>query len=409
MLRQILAISCKEIKLLLQHPGSLIVVFLVPLVFIFIMGSVFGGGGVPVLAVYAVDQDQTELSQTIMAALADAPNLDVTVLDTAEEADDRISTGKGMAAVLIPTGFAEAAAGPEGADLLVLVDPAQSERASIVFGLVNQALAEVRIDLEVSRGVAQQTAGAVQGMEGVSEEGQALMETFITTAIEVVVSDQIKDALDNPLVTVETEPAQEAAAAATPPSVMELLTPGYMLMFLYFLLSDLAAVVVRERQRGTLRRILVTPASRSAILVGKALPFFVVGVVQQWFVIGAASLIFGFDLGASLGALWLMIIANALALVGISILVGGVVRTEGQAGGLAILLILVMAVVSGSIWTIIQVPVLKWLTPHFWGLQGLQAVISGGQKAAGVVQPALMLLGIAVGAFAVGAWRFKFD
>ena len=59
------------------------------------------------------------------------------------------------------------------------------------------------------------------------------------------------------------------------------LVPGYTLMFFNFLLSHIALAVAEERSLGSLRRLLVTPASKAVILASKMLLFFLIAIGQM--------------------------------------------------------------------------------------------------------------------------------
>ena len=183
---------------------------------------------------------------------------------------------------------------------------------------------------------------------------------------------------------------------------MGALVPGYTLMFLFFLLSNLASSVVEERSQGSLRRLLVTPASKGAILVGKMLPFFFIAIVQMTFVLLVSSWIFDMPLGNSPLALALMILATSATVATLGIMVAALVKTENQAGGITILIVLVMAVISGSISDSVILWGPNFVTPHYWARMGILNVIQRGMGVDGV------LLGMSVVFFIIGARRFKF-
>ena len=69
MLRKIFSIAFKEFRLWIQTPGNWLTVFLVPILFISILGSVFSGG-TPVVTVFAVNADKGERGAEIIDLLA---------------------------------------------------------------------------------------------------------------------------------------------------------------------------------------------------------------------------------------------------------------------------------------------------------------------------------------------------
>ncbi len=60
---QIRAMVWKECLLWVQKPGSWIITFVVPLVFIWIVNAVFGSTGNPVVTVYAVNEDESRAAE----------------------------------------------------------------------------------------------------------------------------------------------------------------------------------------------------------------------------------------------------------------------------------------------------------------------------------------------------------
>ncbi len=414
-MQQILAFTRKEFQLWAQRPGSWLLVFIVPLIFIWIMQAVFGSGGTPVVTVYAVDADKSTKSAQVMEALRNAENLNIEELKNRDEASRRVSAGDRMAAVIIPNGYSQAVALPAGAKVEILIDPARSEQASIVSGLVSAALSRVMVDAEVSRSVEDSINAVMKSLPPAGQDEPANAEPdpvkkFFTTALKGIVSSQVEEALENPQVTISAEPFQEAKnQAARQPSLLDYLVPGYSLMFVFFLISNIAATVIEERQTGTLRRLLVTPVPRSRILLGKMIPYFLIAVLQFTFILLASKLIFGIHLGNSLLALGLIILSASLAVVTLGTLIAAFARSEGQAGGLATILVLVMAVVSGAMFPEISIPGIKALTPHYWAMLGFVNTIARGQGAQGVLLPAGILLTMSAVFFTIGAIRFRFE
>lgn len=407
MLKQIWSITKKDLRLWAQKPGEWAVLFLTPFLFITIMGQIFGRSSTPTIAIYAVVEDSGARGKQVISLLQDAKNLSVEILPSRAEADRRVGSGQRMAALVVPAGFTEAVLTPDGGQIALIVDPARQEQASIVIGLVNAALGPLRIDAEVTRGVGQSVDSAMRNYN--ADGTEATFGRFLKTALRAVAAEQVQESINNPLVAVQVQSAQESAAIRRPPTLMESLVPGYIIMFAFFLVSTIAVSVVEERALGTFRRLLSTPAPRSAILLGKMLPYLVIVVVQALVLLGISSLVFGVSLGKSPVALALITVASAASVVGLGIMVAAVVRSEGQAGGLTLLLVLVMAAVSGSLFPLIRIPYLQYATPHYWAIQGFQNVIARGLGVSGVVFESGILLGLAAIFFVIGVSRFKFD
>jgi len=409
MLTQIWVIARKELRLWLQQPANLVVILLVPFLFIWIMGAVFGSSGMPTVAVFAVNLDSGANAARVLSALQDSPNLEVQLVSDRAEADRRVGQGERMAAVVIPAGFSEAVLTDSGAALELIVDPARNERASIVTGLVNAALAPQLVDAEVARGVNRGIASLLTSQDNLAGMDTGVLQEFLTAAFQGVVASQVQSAVEDPLVALNLQPVGEGPSTESLPSLMEFLVPGYTLMFAFFLVSQLATTIVEERAEGTLRRLLSTPASKAAILAGKFLPYAVVASLQILFVFFVSSLFFDFSLGSSPLALAAVILPTAAVIAALGILIAALARTTGQSSGLTILIVLILAIASGAMSPNIAVPGLQWLTPHFWAIRGFQNIITREMGLSGALQPAAVLSGMALLCFALAVWRFRFE
>jgi ABC-2 type transport system permease protein len=402
MVRKIFSIASKELRLWLQAPGNWLTVFLVPLAFIGILGSVFAKG-TPVITVFAVNEDKGEYGAEIIELLANSENLEFEMLATQDEADARVAKGDRMAAVVIREDFSDAVKTSDGGSIIVIVDPARKKDGGLVTGLVQSALIKSVVYAEIDR--------ALQGMfkkQSASSENNQFFQTFINAGIKAVLAKSVNEAIDNPLIKVETEPLSQKSSDAEL-SIMSSLSPGFALSFVFFLISHLAMTVVDERETGTLRRLITTPASRAVILFGKALPFFDVAVIQLVFILLVCNMVFGMELGSEPLALTVIVLSIGACVAGLGIMVAALVKNGAQAAIGAVVIALAMAAVSGCMMPQVKVAGLNMVTPHYWALEGIQNVIARGMGMDGVLMQSGILLGMAVLFFTIGALRFKFE
>jgi ABC-2 type transport system permease protein len=402
MFQKIFAIARKELHLWLQSPGNWLVVFLVPFAFIGIFGSVFSTG-TPVVTVFAVNEDQGELGAEILDQLEKSENLEFIRLETRAEADRRVGKGDRLAAVVVPPDFSQAVTTKDGASLLVIVDPGQADQAGIVTGLVQEALIKPIVFAEIER--------AISGLfkdKTVEAANQDLFKIFLNAGLKAVVAKSVNEAIDDPLLRIEPRPYSEQATQKEV-NLLNSMVPGFALMFGFFMVSHLGGTVVQERASGTLRRLIVSPVKRGALLVGKALPFFGLALFQLAFVLALCNLVFDVPLGSSFWGLMIVLASTALVVAGMGIMVAALARSETQAGVVATLIVLAMAAVSGCLMPQINVPGINMITPHYWAMEGIQNIISRGLGVSDILPQAGVLLGMAVIYFAIGAWRFRFD
>lgn len=403
-IKQILTLAEKELRLWLQSPGNWLTILLVPFAFIALLGAVFGGG-TPVFTIFAANEDKGDLGADVISLLQDSPYLELELLSSQVEADWRVGRGERMAAAVIPANFSEAVKTDQGGRVLMIIDPAREQSAGLVTGMVQAALSKMIVDASVEREMASMMQDIQTSDTGVS---QFDMNLFIKAGMKAVVAKQVNEAIDNPLIDLK----KEIVSVSTNPveaTRMGALVPGYTLMFLFFLLSNLAATVVEERSQGSLRRLMVTPTGRGVILAGKMLPYFFIAIMQMTFVLLVSSWIFDMPLGNSPLALAIVILATSASVATLGIMVAALVKTENQAGGITILVVLVMAVASGCIAENIQLWGPNFVTPHYWARMGILNVIQRGLGVEGVLLPAGVLLGLSAVFFFIGARKFQFE
>jgi ABC-2 type transport system permease protein len=402
MFQKMLSVAYKELRLWLQSPANWVVVFLVPFAFIGIFGAVFKEG-TPVVTIFAVNQDQGEHGAEILSLLDKSKNLDLEILATKEEADKLVEKGSRMAAVVVTEDFSESISTDEGASLLVIIDPGRADQAGVVTGLVQEALIKSIVYAEIERAISGLFKG--KNVDGLDED---IFKTFINAGMKAVIAKSVNEAIDDPLIKVEAKPYSAEATQVTI-SIFNQLVPGLALVFAFFMVSHLADAVVAERSIGTLRRLMSTPLSKAALLLGKALPYFILAVLQMIFVLLICNQLFSLPLGDSPLALMVIILVTSLSVAGMGILVAGLARNETQSGAIATFVVLGMGAISGAMIPRLKLEGLAMVTPHYWALEGIHNVISRGMGMEGVLMPAAVLLGMTVLFFAIGAWRFKYE
>jgi ABC-2 type transport system permease protein len=92
-----------------------------------------------------------------------------------------------------------------------------------------------------------------------------------------------------------------------------------------------AMAVVRERERGTLEQLIVTPIDRTSLMLGKIIPFLLVGYVQMTVVILLGRVLFDVPLRGSIPLLYLLAFPFIVANLGLGLFFSTLVRNQAQA------------------------------------------------------------------------------
>jgi ABC-2 type transport system permease protein len=178
------------------------------------------------------------------------------------------------------------------------------------------------------------------------------------------------------------------------------------IFFLFFTVSFGARSILIERRQGTLRRLLASAAPPGAVIAGKALAAFVLGVVSVLVMWLATSLVFGADWGDPLAVVALTV-SSVLAAIGITALVVTLARTDEQADGYSSLVVFTLALLGGNFIYLAQLPDLlqrlSLLTPNGWALRGFVDLVADGGGLSTVAAPVAVTaaFGLITGAVAL--------
>lgn len=325
-LRQALMIGRLDLRRRLRDRSILVQVFLAPILLALIVGGAFGSGfGSYTTTILIADEDQTETSAGIVAAIAASSEEDGVVFlpRTVVEVADAVATvdaGDAAAAVVIPAGFTAAVLGGGPAELLVVGAPGDDIDRSIA-----QAVADGIAASAQSRRVGAATAATAGAQFGVPIDEAQLQQLLAQPPIIVVADARFENSFN----------------------LMAFFAPGMAMIFLFFVMGAAARSLLTERREGTLNRMLAGPTPPSAVLLGKAAAVFILGILSMLTVYLVTTFAFGVDWGDPAGVLLVMVSA-VIAIAGFSLVITGLARNEEQAEALTIIGTLIFAVFGGT-------------------------------------------------------------
>jgi ABC-2 type transport system permease protein len=421
MLRQIGALTVKDLKILFTDTGGLVTLFLMPFMFVVVMslalGGVFGGGAQDrPLRLLAVNEDRGPLGGQILRQLDEQAAFQVeTTWDgatlTRARAEELVAQRERSLAIVVPAGFSAALEQAPGAGagstakVETIADPASSVQfVGPVMGTL-QGLIERASFL----------AAAPLGIDRFFEQYDPQAPPEVRAALKSLAQQGASPAASSaspPAATVERV-APAGMRVQKFPDAFQQNVPASTLFGIFWIVSLLAQSVLEEKRVGTFRRLLVAPVSRTAMLAGKFLPFYLVTLVQIAVMLGAARLLFGMDLGHSPLALIVVSLAAAATATGLGVLVASLARTDAQVGGLTSLLVLTLAAIGGCFVPRFIMP--EWMqtiglaSPHAWALEAYQDLLVRGYGLEEVLPRVGVLAAIALAFFAIGVWRFRFE
>lgn len=172
-----------------------------------------------------------------------------------------------------------------------------------------------------------------------------------------------------------------------------------------------AMAIVRERERGNLELLITTPVSSGELMVGKVLPYIVVGLVQVTVVLLLGSLLFQVPIRGSLfdvyGASVLLIVANLT----LGLLVSTAAKTQFQSMQMAFFLFLPSILLSGFMFPFDGMPrFAQWIAEvlpltHFMRL--IRGIVLRGATLVELWPDVLALLAFTAAMMALAILRFR--
>lgn len=428
-MKKTLLIAWKDLLVRLEDRSAFIYLLLTPFVLTLIMGAVFGGDGggpslIPVALVNLDLNDQNEpaeLGQVVVDLFSsqDLSQLFV-VTQVASEAEGRrlVDQEDYAAALVIPAGFTAAvipdAAAASGtgavsaptpsALLTIYANPAWPIGANIV-----KAVAE-----QLTWSISSQMVGGQVSVQQLLASGRLSFTELLAYVEEL--SGRLEAAgeeTSGELITLRQETAAGDTAGGGTDWVMKYYAPSMAIMFLSFGVTQGARTILEEERTGTLPRLMSTPTPAAAVLGGKLLSTFVMGLLQFGVLVGGSSLLFQLDWGDPLAVL-LLSLAVVIAMTSLGVAIAAVVRSEEQVNTWGVAVLLVFGAISGSFMPRIGFP--DWLknagliTPNAWALDGFFKLGTGGGLAEIWLEiGALLLIGAALFALAVLRFRRRLD
>ncbi len=176
----------------------------------------------------------------------------------------------------------------------------------------------------------------------------------------------------------------------------EFVAPGIMAMVVMTaVLTGLAASVSREREQGTLDGILISPISRLAIILGKAMSQSIRGLAQGAIVLLLAIFLFGVTINGSILLVALLLLLGIFSFVGLGILVSASAAEQETATQLLFMFQFPMLFLSGAFFPTQQMPQIMQdiahVLPLTYAIEALRKVIILGAGVSSVMNELIIL------------------
>ena len=309
----------KESLQIVRDPSSILIAFVMPviLLLLFGVGISLDAKHVPVaLVVEAPSEEAFSFAGSFMSSEYFAPRI-VRDMRTAEAA---LSAGEVDAIIRLRADFADAIWSPQGAPIQLIVNGTDSNTARIISGYADGAWQKWLELVSIGR-------------------GRELSQPLIVEQ-RVWFNPEVRS--------------------------RDFLVPGLIAIIMTLIGALLTALVVaREWERGTMEALMVTPVRVSEILLGKLIPYFVLGMGGMTLSTVMAIWLFGVPFRGSFVVLAATSALFMLVALGMGLLISTLARNQFVAGQVAIIVTFLPAfILSGFIFDITSMPPIVQALTH---------------------------------------------
>jgi ABC-2 type transport system permease protein len=313
-LSRVRTLMWKEFLELRQTPRLLFLLIVAPILQLTLLGYA-ATTDISHVPIVVVDGDRTPRSRQLIERFSASPYFQVVgERMNPREVDADLATGRAWLAIVIPSGLDAAVAGhgPDSArQVQVLADGTDANSSGVAIAYAASLVGEFNVDVAAERGV---VSNPIDGRVRVWFNPQLESRNFMV--------------------------------------------PGVIALLLLLVTANLSSMaIVRERELGTLEQLNVTPLGRWELILGKLLPYAVVGFIDVLLVMAVAVYWFAVPLR---GSVWLLLGASLVYLLctfGLGLFVSTISSTQQQAMLTSTFFFLVpMVYLSGFVFPIENMP-----------------------------------------------------
>ena len=338
MIRRLTSIMRKEAIHIVRDRRTLALSFVMPIVMLLLLGYA-ANTDVRNISLVVVDQDRSPASRALLDAFRAADYFRVDfMVDSEAQIEGLIGQGAAKAGLIVPPGYGEQLVAGRSAQVGFVLDgsdPIVAQNALASAKLIGQAKAtEIAIERLAARG---------QGSQFVSP---------------IDVSTQVW-----------YNPDLVSAYYMVPALI------GIILLFQSLILTSTA--IVRERERGTIEQLIVTPIRAGELVVGKIAPYVIIAFVNIIEVLIVGALLFRVPMNGSVLLLLALAALFMITTLGIGLLISTIARTQQEAMITAIFYLLPNIFLAGFFFPIAAMPPILQLISYFFPLRYFLIIVRG--------------------------------
>lgn len=338
-MKTIIHIIKKEFQQFRRDPKMFGIVLIAPIIQLLFLGyaATMDLNNVNLLV---LDFDKSKQSNELINKFENSTFFSIHIYSNSyEELIDNLDKANILAAIVIPNNFSENIKKNRPAEIQAIFDGSDGNKASIAAGYITKLLTEYSSNLITDYRT--KSGLAINSIGQVKVETRTWYNPYLKTRYFMV------------------------------PAIV-----GLLLSIITLILTSLA--VVKEKEVGTLEQIIVTPIKSYQLILGKLIPFIILGFISVILVILMMYVLFGIPIRGSVTFLLISSFFYILSTLGLGLFVSTISKTQQQAMMIAIFAILMpMVYLSGFAFPIENMPKILQYISYLIPLRYFVTIIRG--------------------------------
>ncbi|MCR4439196.1 MAG: ABC transporter permease [bacterium] len=368
-MRRVLCVIRKEFLQVFRDRAMVFLIFMAPIVQLVVLGYVVSSE-VRHLATVVCDGDRSLHSRELVARLQSSKYFDVLLVEKdIKRLGDYFERGRAAVALVIPTGFSRDVVAGRTPALQVVLDGQDANSSNVALGYAS---------------------GLMQDYLSEQLQHQACVlgrrPRVVEPRVQVWFNPDLRD--------------------------RNYMIPGIVAFLLTLTTALLSGMgLVREKEVGTLEQLNVTPIKPYQLLLGKTIPFAILGFGEVALAIAVARLWYRIPLLGNIGLLALFVVLFLFTTLGIGLFVSSSSTTQQQAMFLTWFILIFALITSGFLFPIENMPVwiqaLSYLNPLRYFMLVVRAIFIKGSGVSELWEQGVILAVFGLAILLVSARRFE--
>jgi len=277
-----------------------------------------------------MDLDRTAESRSFISKIENGGNFRIDYyINDEKEIVSMLDSGKAELAVKIYPGFEKSLKKGNTAAIQVIIDGSNSNTAAMILNHMSQISANYSMSILIER---------IDHFEKLSGKKISRSLDFFSNEIRIWYNPSLKSRISN--------------------------IPGVLAFILLVLTVILTSVsIVKERERGTIEQLIVSPLKPVELILGKTIPFAIIGFIDVLIVISLTFSLFKIPLNGNLPLLFFSMLLYLFNTLGVGLFISTVSKTQQQAMMTSFFFTMPAVMLSGFVFPIENMPkVIQYLT-----------------------------------------------